>query len=408
MKQALTFVVLNADGDSAKELNFLLAAGSRTRLLADCHDADQFYSDVMRLQPAAVIINLGDNPERAFALIKRLSATSPDVAIISAAQNASTSLILNSLRAGAREFLQLPVNESEFKTVLDRTEEFCAERSSAPQKKKGRVVAVFSTKGGCGVSFIAANLAASMERPTLLADFNLQAGDLDSLLGIEPRHTIADVVKNRQRLDEALIGSYVTTHSPNLSLLSAPLEAHEAEDIKPEHIFEVLHVLRERYACIVLDLQHTLDPITVTALDQADDVLLVFTLDIPGIRSTKRALKVFERIGYPREKIHVVVNRWSKHIDVELKKVEHHLGERIVGFIPNDYRKVIDSINLGQPLVRTDPSSRIAAEIRRLATMFSDKSAPPTEQPRRGLLRSMFSRQAAPTRAELRAMLDKA
>ncbi len=408
MKQALTFVVLNADGDSSKDLNAVLAGSSRTRLLASSGDADQFYSDVMRLQPAAVIINLGENSERAFALIKRLSATSPDVAIITAAQNASSSVMLNSLRAGAREFLQLPINAAEFKTVLDRTEEFCAERSAMQQKKKGRAVAVFSTKGGTGISFIAANLAASIQAPTLLADFNLQTGDLDSILGVEPRHSIADVVRNRQRLDEALVGSYVTSYSPNLSLLAAPLEAHEAEDIKPDHIFEVMHVLRERYACIILDLQHTLDPITVTALDQADDVLLVLTLDIPGIRSTKRALSIFERIGYPREKIHVVVNRWSKHIDAELKKVEHHLGERIVGFIPNDYRKVIDSINLGQPLVQTDPSSRIAAEIRRLATMFSNEGVPPTEQPRRGLLRSMFGRQAAPSPVDLRATLDKA
>ena len=89
---------------------------------------------------------------------------------------------------------------------------------------------------------------------------------------------------------------------------------------------------------------------TVAALDLVDDIFLVLTLDIPGIRNTKRALKVFDNLGYPRQKIRAIVNRWSKNIDGELQKAEGHLGERLVGFVPNDYRKVMDSINLGAPV----------------------------------------------------------
>src|SRR2546423_2757844 len=137
------------------------------------------------------------------------------MAIISAARSDSSDLILRSLRAGARDFLRLPIVADELRTVLDRTIEFSAEQVEAP-KKKGRMIAVFSSKGGCGTSFLATNLAAATNAPTVLADLNLQAGDLPLFLGLEPKYSIADLVENRARLDNELAARYVTPYSSNL------------------------------------------------------------------------------------------------------------------------------------------------------------------------------------------------
>jgi pilus assembly protein CpaE len=203
----------------------------------------------------------------------------------------------------------------------------------------------------------------------------------------------------------------VTCHSQNLSVLAAPHEAHEAEDITVQDVSEVLYLMGRRYECIVLDLPHTFDPITVAALDLADDILLVMTMDIPGIRSTKRTLKVFERLGYPRGKIRIVVNRWSKSIDVELQKVQAHLNEQLVGFVPNDYPRVIESINLGQPLVQSEPSSKLTIEIKRIASLVQGNTNTNAPQPRRGLLSSVFGRarnNGSNGSLELSAMTDLA
>jgi pilus assembly protein CpaE len=238
-------------------------------------------------------------------------------------------------------------------------------------------------------------------------DLNLQAGDAASFLGLEARYSLVDFVSNRARLDDSLIPSLVTKFSNNLSLLAAPLEAHEAEEIRPDDVREILHLLSQRYERIILDLPHTFDPITIAALDRADDIFLLLNLDIPGIRSTKRALTVFDRLDYPRRKIHVVANRWSKSIDVELKKVQTHLGEQFVGFVPNDYPKVMDSINLGQPHVQVEPSSKIAAEIKRIATLVTDDHQSATPQPKKRLLGGMFGRQrSTPDPLELTALAD--
>jgi len=404
---SLSFITLSQNPEASKEVRDALSGTSRARVLAECHDTDTLFVDALRLRPSAVIIVLEtDAAEKAFSLIKKLSAAVPETAIITAAKNASPNLILGSMRAGAREFLQIPIIADELRTVLDHVAELST--SHGQSHKQGRLVGVFSSKGGAGVSFLSANLAAAMNVPTVLVDLNLQAGDAASFIGVDPRYSLADFAANRNRLDDALINSLVTNHSRNLSLLAAPREAHEAEDITVQNVSEVLHIMGRRYECLVLDLPHTFDPVTVAALDLADDILLVMTMDIPGIRSTKRALKVFERLGYPRGKIRVVVNRWSKSIDVELQKVETHLDEQLIGFVPNDYPKVIESINLGQPLVQSEPSSKLTIEIKRIAALVQGTTRPSSPQPRRGLLGSVFGRSRNNGNMELSTMTDLA
>jgi pilus assembly protein CpaE len=405
--RSLTFITMGRDPEALREINNALASSARARLLAECADPDQVLGDVLRLHPSAAVIVLEANAEKGLALIKQLATQCPDTAVITAARDASPALILGSMRSGAREFIQLPIIADELHTVLDRVAELSEARTSVT-KKSGHVVAVFSSKGGAGVSFFAANLAAAMSVPTLLADLNLQAGDAATFLGLEAKYSLADFVANRTRLDDSLINSLITPHSARLSLLAAPLEAHEVEDIKPQDVTEVLHLLHQRYESIVLDLPNSFDPVTIAALDMADDILLVMTLDIPGIRGTKRTLKVFERLGYPRAKVHVVVNRWSKNIDVELQKVEAHLDEQLIGFVPNDYRKVMESINLGQPLVQAEPTSKLTLEIKRIAALVSGKNHTASPQAHKRLLGSVFGRQGTTSSLELLEVPDTA
>ncbi|HLM59067.1 MAG TPA: AAA family ATPase [Pyrinomonadaceae bacterium] len=395
MTQQLTFVVLSTGLETFREIRGAISAQDGARLLAGGDDTEQVVGEIVRLKPSAAIIALGQTPEAELRVVERVARECPQTAVICASRDASPDLILRSLRAGAREFLRLPVIPEEFRTVYERTAQFCAVQPEAP-KKRGRVVAVFSSKGGTGTTFIAANVAAAMSAPTVLVDLNLQAGDLGLFLGVEPKFSIADLVENRERVDDSLLRSYLAPHSANLSLLAAPREADSADDIEPEHVFEVLEILRERHEYVVIDPQHTFDAITLAALDQADDILLVLTLDIPAIRSTQRALQIFDRLGYPRHKLHVVVNRFSKQIDLDLRQVERFLGERVMGYVQSDYKTAVNSINLGQPLVTSEPGSKIATELRQIASQVTGAApaqAPQQEpQPRRRLFGSLLRR----------------
>jgi pilus assembly protein CpaE len=366
----ISIVVLSDNLDNFNEIRNALAVDSRLMLLSGGNDVEQVHDEVLRLKPSAAIISLGANAEPAVKLIQRLTEECPGTAVISVARETSADLILQSLRAGAREFLRIPISADEMKTVFDRVQEFCEGQATA-QKKIGQMTAVFSSKGGCGTSFIATNLAACASTKTVLVDLNLEAGDLPLFLGVDPRRSISDLIAHRGVFDKELLAAYVTPYSANLHLLAAPKEVDPIDKVKPEHIFEVLRQLRECYDHVVLDPQHTFDAVTLAALDQSDKIVLVLTLDIPAIRSAKRALQVFDRVGYPRTKTMVVVNRWSKQVDLDLRQVEEFLGEPVIGSLPSDYQTVVNSVNLGTPLVESNSSSKIAVEVKRVARMLA-------------------------------------
>jgi pilus assembly protein CpaE len=411
MNQPITFIAYSPDPASFIEVRDALLVGGRTRLLAGCDRAEQVYAEMVRLEPMAAVVILGADPEPELNLLGRLAAAYPDTALIAAARQPTPELVMRSIRAGAREFIPLPLNSDELRTAVDRVAEFCAARDIG-RKKRGRVVATFSSKGGCGASFLAANLAAAAEVPTLLMDLNLQAGDLSLFLDVQPRFSILNLIENRLRLDDTLLGTFVQRHPsmPRLSFVGAPRDAEQAEKVAEalapargggeeqkvdvEHalsipIVEIINrFLRPRFQFIVLDLPHTFDEITLDVLNEADDILVVLNSGIPAITSVRRTLDLFDRLGYPRHKVRIVANRWNKKFDLDLQKeVESAHGERILGYIPSDYPKVMESINLGRPLVHLHPSIKASAEIRRLAALLARSHDELPQAPaRKGLL----------------------
>lgn len=409
MKRSLTFIVLCRDPGDSRELSRAISVHGGASLLMVSDDAEQVFTETVRLRPSAVIIALAHAGEPLLSLIQRIVTESPATAVICASRDSSPDLILGSMRSGARDFMRLPIIEEELSTVIKRTAEFAALHASDEPKKRGKALAVFSSKGGCGCSLIATNLAVLQKAPTVLVDLNLQSGDLELLLGLRPKFSLADVVENRERLDDGLLASYLTPHSKNLSLLAAPIKAESAEEIEPKHVYEVMELLRQRFDTVIIDTPHSFDAVTISALDHADQILVVVTLEIHAIRSTRRALEIFDRLGYPRKKIRVVVNRWSKSIELDQKQVERFLGERVVGFIQSDYRAAVNSINLGQPLVESSSASKVAGDLRRIAAeLFEGKlQSTPLEDVKRPF-NSIFHRQSGVEDFGLNAALDKA
>ena len=410
MKRNLTFILLSKDPADSKEIGRALSNHPGTSLLMVTDDPQQAFTETARLRPTALIINFAQIGDPGLKLVQSVTTECPKSAVICASRDASPDLILRSLRVGARDFIRLPIGDEDLATVFERTTQFSAETAET-EHKRGRAIAVFSPKGGCGCSLIATNLAMMQNSPTALVDLNLQSGDLELLLGVKPKFSLADVVENRDRLDDALLTSYLTQRSKNVSLLAAPLTAESAEDIEPRHIYEIMELLRQRFDNVIIDTPHSFDAVTISALDHADQILMVLTLEIHAIRSTRRALEIFDRLGYPRKKIRLVVNRWSKNVELDQKQVEGFLGERVIGFVQSDYRAAVNSINLGQPLVESAPTSRVTTDLRAIAAKLFEgyvDQATPVAETKRGL-NSLFRRQ--PTDAEdlgLRAALDRA
>lgn len=340
----------------------------------------QILEELIRWRPQVVLVFLNDEVQRSFQLVERIRQELPDTAVICTSENASAEVILKTLRAGAMEFLSQPLMLEELKAVFAKLEQ----RFAQPvEKTPGKVIAVYASKGGCGTTFVAANLAASLARvtqaQTCLVDLNLQAGDQPLYLGLDPKATLSDVVHNFDKLDEQLLASYLTPRTDRFSLLAAPIESGRDEEVKVAHVMRVLGLLRARMDYVVLDLPRGLDETTIGALDSADERVLLLTFDIPTIRSAKRALDLFKRLGYDRERIKLVVNRYEKTPEFDLKQVEKVLETKIYATLANDYPAAIASINMGEPLVLNKTQPLITQDFYQLAGLLSGQSTPSDE-----------------------------
>lgn len=374
MSKPISVAVIGRSLTQEERTQLRSAASQPISIVTELPNNPQSLDQLQRLRPQATLVMLNGDLPRSFQMVERINQEIPDTAIVCSSADSSSETILQSFRAGAAEFLRLPLTDEEIQAVFTKLHQ--TRLRSGDEGHQGRIIAVFSSKGGCGTTFVAANLAVSLARlsrkRTCIVDLNLQAGDQPTYLGLEHTpYTIDDLVRNFDRLDEQFLASHLVQRSKNLSLLAAPSEIGGDEDIRAEHITQILTMLRAQFEYVVIDPQHTLSEVTIPALDLADDLILLLTLDIPSIRSAKRALDIFTRLGYDRKRIKVVLNRYTKTPEFEKEQIEKVLEERVYAVLSNDYRAAISSINVGEPLVQSNRQSRLVREFSHLAGKLS-------------------------------------
>ena len=376
MSKAISVVVIGRSLNQQERTRLRSSSQTPLAIVAELPNAPQVLDELNRLRPQAALVLLNGDLHHSFQLVERIHQELPETAVICSSEDNSPDVILQSFRSGAMEFLRQPLVESEVAAVFSKIEQTVVK----PEESHGRVIAVYASKGGCGTTFVTANLAASLARMSrkraCVVDLNLQAGDQPLYLGVEPNYSIHDIVRNFDRLDDQLLASYLTQRSKLISLLAAPTEIGKDEDVRVEHVTRAIALLRSQVDFVVIDPPRMLNELTVSALDAADDKILLLTLDIPAIRSAKRALDIFTRLGYDRSQIKVIINRYSKTPEFELKQVGKVLETEVYATISNDYQAAISSINVGEPLVLSKSQSRVIQDFGHLASKLSGIRSP--------------------------------
>jgi len=386
VSKAISVVVIGRSLNQQERTRLRSSSQTPLAIVAELPNAPQVLDELNRLRPQAALILLNGDLHHSFQLVERIHQELPETAVICSSEDNSPDVILQSFRSGAMEFLRQPLVDSEVASVFSKIEQAAVR----PEELQGRVISIYASKGGCGTTFVTANLAASLARTlrkrACVVDLNLQAGDQPLYLGVEPSYSIHDIVRNFDRLDDQLLASYLTQRSKSISLLAAPTEIGKDEDVRVEHVTRSIGLLRSQVDYVVIDSPRTLNELTIAALDAADDKILLLTLDIPAIRSAKRALDIFTRLGYDRGQIKVVINRYAKTPEFDLKQVGKVLETEVYATISNDYQAAISSINVGEPLVLSKNQSRVIQDFAHLSGKLSggrppsENSSPPTRQ----------------------------
>jgi pilus assembly protein CpaE len=337
-----------------------------------------------------LVAEVGDDLAGAIETLRRVMDEAPGTTVALVGPPLPADALLSVIRAGAVEYLPVPVTPQELQDAVRRV----VVRRSAWEddvRREGRTFGVFGTKGGSGVTTTAVNLALDLValtgEPTLLVDLDLLDGGLEGQLDLQPRYTLADLVGSFHRLDEGLLRSFVLTHPSGLDVLAAPRSALEGEKIEPEQVVQVLRVLSAHYAQVVLDVGNALGSVALAALAEADELVMVLTPHLDSLRNARRvgsALRL--RSERPTADMHVVLNRFVPDPPIAIAEIERALGSPIGTLLPFDEAMMRRSACGGKPAVLAGPSRY--AKALRVLTLSAASIVVPTNG--RGRMRSFL------------------
>jgi len=278
-------------------------------------------------------------------------------------------LLEDALEAGVADVLPLPQLTENIVFSIRKT---ChvGRRAQSAAGRRGRVVTVFSPKGGIGKTVVSVNLAASLAKfhgkRTLLLDLDLQFGDAAIMLGIEPEKTIYDLVVAPGELDHEKLAGYTSAHPCGLDILAAPLRPEDAELVTEGKLSRLLEVARVSYDTIVVDTSPFFHGPMLATLDRTDELLLICNMDVPTIKNVRLALQTLELLSFPQDRVRVVLNRANTNVGIKHSEVERALDTKIRYDLPSD-RAVPLAVNRGKPVVLADAGAEFARGVKGLA-----------------------------------------
>lgn len=300
----------------------------------------------------------------------------PQLPIVLVAEGLTTDVLRASIRVGLKDVLDAPLNAAKIDSMLqhiDRAESIV--RGDLPaQAQIGKVVTVMSPKGGAGKTMTAVNVGLALGAMTgqpdrvVIMDADLQFGDVCISLRVEPQHTIVDVARDIEKLDEPLLESLLATHSSGMRVLSSPLEPSLADEISTQAIVRTLGMLKRMFDYVIIDTAPFLDEPLLSLLERSDTVLLVVDMDLPAVKNAKLALDTLKLIRFPFEKIKLILNRVSSKTRLDIADLERSLDLDVQAAVSAD-KLVLRAVNEGEPVVSLFPRSRAAKDLRRVAAL---------------------------------------
>lgn len=249
--------------------------------------------------------------------------------------------------------------------------------AQAAAGNNGRMMTVFSPKGGTGKTTVASNLACAFVKregkKTLLLDLDLQFGDSAIVLGLEPEKTIYDLVVAPGELDSEKLAGYVTKHSSGLDVLAAPLRPEDAELVTEGKVTALIEVARGSYDVIVVDTSPFFHGPMLATLDRTDDLLVVVGLDVPTLKNVRLAMQTLELLSFPGSRVRYVMNRANSNVGLKPREVEAALKVKISHELPSDATVPL-TVNRGNPAILAEPRCDFAKAIAMMAKQLAPQT----------------------------------
>ncbi len=343
-------------------------------------NAEAAITEVRRLHPDVVLMDVNMPGQDGIKATQVMAAEPPYVPVILMSVQEDREYLRRAMQAGAREFLVTALRRVNQLEKLKRAPA-AVPLEAAPtapvevvekRSTTGRIVLVFSGKGGIGKSLLAVNLAAALakdrEGRTALVDLDLQFGDLGVLLGLESGRNVYQVVEAFPNVDADFIEALMPKAPGDFRVLLGPQSPEFADLVTAEHARTILTILQANFDYVVVDTSAHLGEVTLEALERADRIVVIVDLSLPAVKEAKLALRVFQRLGITNDRIKVVLNRADSNTGITSAQVESSLEIKIAARLPTDVKTVLKSVQRAEPFVSLLPNAEISQRVRELAS----------------------------------------
>lgn len=346
-------------------------------------------SDVSQIKggtPGLVFVDLTQSPEDGINFVEFLVETAPNQTIVAVGEEPGADFLRAVMQAGVTEYLDKPVKLEDLRNALGRIRRKQSRQVGGGASTPGRVLTFFPAKRGDGTTTLAVNTAVEIAQRTddrvLLIDLDVEMGEDALLLDMEPRFSIVDVVQNFHRVDTGLLTSYIEHHEPSgVDLLAAPDKPVDATDVSGERVLQILGFLKQHYDHIIVDTSGSLVPATIAGIRHADQLYIVSVASVPSIRNITRVLPRLRGLseGSAENWIRLVINRHDSQEVIQLEEVEETVGMSVFATFCNDYVRVMESVNFGEPVV-LEHGSKYADDVRDFVNKALPASIPASSE----------------------------
>jgi pilus assembly protein CpaE len=329
---------------------------------------------IKQLKPNVVLLDLASDLSAAIEVVKYIAAMTPPVHVVGLNTLNDSTAILQSLRAGASEFLYAPFELATQREAISRLRRL-VQPEAPTQTEAGHVVAMASSKPGSGASTVATQVAFSLQRLTgkriLLADFDLTGGTIGFYLKLSHNYSLVDALQHSEHMDLALWNS-LTVNYGGVDILPAPAAPY-AEPLDGARLRVLIEHARNLYDWVILDLPAIFNRTSLMAISECERAFLISTSELPSLHLTRKALTMVDQLGFPKDRFQVLVNRVDKRDDISTADMEKLFGCPIHAKLPNDYFSLHRVVTLGQPL---GTEGELGKAIEQVAGRLSGSLAP--------------------------------
>lgn len=380
-------LIVDDFADTRDSITKLLYFERDIEVVGSAADAQQGIRMAREQRPDVILMDINMPGMDGIAATETIHGSNPECEVIMMSVQGEPDFLRRAMLAGAREYLVKPFTGDELAGSIRQVYELSADKrarlaamqlpATAPVVAQaalpsGRLISVFSPKGGVGRTTIAANLAIAIrsltEKKVALVDCSLLFGDIGIMLNLPATKTISDLIANVNALDQDLLEGVLVSHSSGVKVLLAPTRPELAELITGEHVRKILTILKTLYDYVIVDTRPSFDDAILSALDVSDRILVVTSLEMSAIKNIKLFLEVAEALHYSHDKLWLTLNRTDSTSGIGVADIEESIRFTISADIVGASQLMTAAANQGVPVVVSHRDSPVAKSIFDLAT----------------------------------------